>query len=112
MLLLISTRGWRRSPGVAAFVAGRGSHVVIDWLLARGDGFLIFWPLSVFRFPAPVSFWEPAYHGRAFSLICDGAIVFLLIRLAVLRVSFVGATSRSPARRRCRRARPQESSST
>jgi hypothetical protein len=32
MLLLISTRGWRRSPGVAAFVAGWGSHVVIDML--------------------------------------------------------------------------------
>jgi membrane-bound metal-dependent hydrolase YbcI (DUF457 family) len=86
MLLLISTRGWRRSPGVSAFLAGWGSHVVIDMLTHRSDGYPIFWPLSVYRFPTPVSYWESAYHGRAFALACDGAMVVLLIRLALLRL--------------------------
>jgi membrane-bound metal-dependent hydrolase YbcI (DUF457 family) len=86
MLLLLSTGAWRRWPGLAAFIAGWGSHVVIDMLTHRSDGYPIFWPLSAYRFPTPVSYWEPAYHGRVFSLVCDGAIVVLLIRLAALRI--------------------------
>jgi hypothetical protein len=86
LLLLISTRAWRRSPALAAFVAGWGSHVVIDMLTHRSDGYPIFWPLSAYRFPTPVSYWERAYHGRAFSLVCDGGILVLLIWLAALRL--------------------------
>ena len=86
MPLLLSTRGWRRSPALAAFLAGWGSHVVLDMLTHRSDGYPIFWPLSAYRFPTPVSYWERAYYGRAFSLVCDGAIVMLLIRLAALRL--------------------------
>jgi hypothetical protein len=84
MLLLISTHAGR-SPGVVAFIAGWGSHIVIDMFTHRSDGYPIFWPLSDYRFPTPVSYWEPAYHSRAFALVCDGAIVVLLIRLAALR---------------------------
>jgi hypothetical protein len=72
-------------PGLAAFIAGWGSHVVIDMLTHRSDGYPIFWPLSGYRFPTPVSYWEQAYHGRAFSLVCDGAMVVLLVRLVALR---------------------------
>jgi len=86
MLLLISTRAWRRSPTLAAFLAGWGLHVVIDMLTHRSDGYPILWPLSDYRFPTPVSYWEPAYYGRTFSLVCDGAIAVLLIRLAALRL--------------------------
>jgi hypothetical protein len=86
MLLLLSTRGWRRSPGIFAFVAGWGSHIVIDMLTHRSDGYPVFWPLSDYRFPTPVSYWESAYHGRAFSVASDGAIVIPLVRLAVLWV--------------------------
>jgi hypothetical protein len=97
MLLLLSTRGGRRSPGAFAFVAGWGAHVVIDMLTHRSDGYPIFWPLSDYRFPTPVSYWEPAYHGRAFSLACDGAILVLLIRLAAQQVRRRGS-SRVPTR--------------
>jgi len=86
MLLLISTRAWRRAPALAAFLAGWGLHVVIDMLTHRSDGYPILWPLSDYRFPTPVSYWEPAYYGRTFSLVCDGAIAVLLIRLAALRL--------------------------
>ena len=79
-------------PGLAAIARPRclrcrvGSHVAIDILTHRSDGYPIFWPLSDYRFPTPVSYWEPAYHGRAFSLVCDSAILVLLIQLATLRV--------------------------
>ena len=86
MMLLLLTRTGRRSPALIAFVAGWGSHVVIDMLTHRSDGYPIFWPLSDYRFLTPVSYWERAYHGRAFSLVCDSAIVVLLIRLAALRL--------------------------
>src|SRR5262245_21423859 len=97
MLLLVSTRGWRRSPAFAAFVAGWGSHVVIDTLTHRSDGYPIFWPLSAYRFPTPVPYWERAYHGRAFSLLCDGAILVLLIPLAALRLRWDRGARASPA---------------
>jgi len=67
-------------------VPGWGSHVVLDMLTHRSDGYPIFWPLSDYRFPTPVSWWEPVYHGRAFSLVSDGAILILLARLPALRV--------------------------
>jgi hypothetical protein len=85
MLLLLSMGASRRWPGLAAFIAGWSSHVVIDMLTHRSDGYPIFWPLSGYRFPTPVSYWEQAYHGRAFSLVCDGAMVVLLVRLVALR---------------------------
>lgn len=82
VLLLVSTGVWRSSPGLTAFVAGWGSHIVIDMLTHRSDGYPIFWPLSDYRFPTPVSYWEPAYHGRVFSFVSDGVVVILLVRLA------------------------------
>src|SRR5262249_62345330 len=57
---------------VIALLAGWGSHVAIDMLTHRSDGYPIFWPLSAYRFPTPISYWEPRYHGVAFSLACDG----------------------------------------
>ena len=69
-----------------ALVLGWGSHVVLDMLTHRSDGYPIFWPLSAYRFPTPISYWEPAFHGVAFSLICDGAIVAASFRLAADRL--------------------------
>jgi membrane-bound metal-dependent hydrolase YbcI (DUF457 family) len=68
-----------------AFVLGWGSHVFLDMLTHRSDGYPIFWPLSAFRFPTPVSYWEPSYHGAAFAMVCDGSIAVLLLKLAAHR---------------------------
>jgi hypothetical protein len=66
---------------------------VIDMLTHRSDGYPIFWPLADYRFPTPLSYWEPSYHGRLFAVVCDGAMVLALLRLGWQRLH----TSRHPA---------------
>ena len=61
------------------------SHIVVDMFTHRSDGYPIFYPLSTFRFPAPVSYWEPAYHGRTFMLIDTTLILVLLLHYLVTR---------------------------
>jgi hypothetical protein len=65
--------------------AGWLSHVVVDMLTHRSDGYPIFYPLSAYRFATPVSYWEPAYHGRAFMLIDTTLITVLLIHHVLTR---------------------------
>lgn len=85
-LVLRRARGPGKALGRAiAFVLGWGVHVMLDMLTHRSDGYPIFWPVSEYRFPTPVSYWEPGYHGAAFALICDGSIAVLLLRLAAQR---------------------------
>jgi hypothetical protein len=71
---------WAR-PGVA-LLAGWLLHVVVDALTHRSDGYLIYYPLSDYRFPTPVSYWEPAYHGVTFAIACDSLIALAVVRLA------------------------------
>ncbi len=65
--------------------AGWLSHVVLDMLTHRSDGYPIFYPLSDYRFPTPVSYWEPAYHGHAFMIVNDSLVLALLVRHFVVR---------------------------
>ena len=65
--------------------AGWLSHIVVDMLTHRSDGYPIFYPLSAYRFATPVSYWEPAYHGRAFMLIDTTLIALLLIHQLLTR---------------------------
>lgn len=86
-LLLGRLRARARAIGpLIALVLGWGTHVVLDMLTHRSDGYPIFWPLSDYRFPTPVSYWEAGYHGVAFSLVCDGLIAVLLLRLTAQRL--------------------------
>ena len=43
-------------------------HSLIDMACHRNDGHMHFWPLSNWRFVSPVSYWDPAHYGTAFSL--------------------------------------------
>jgi hypothetical protein len=63
---LAGAQRWRRCVPVWA---GWLSHIVVDMLTHRSDGYPIFYPLSAYRFPTPISYWEPAYHGHEFTLI-------------------------------------------
>jgi Domain of unknown function (DUF4184) len=74
------------SSKLGALLAGWGSHVVVDMLTHRSDGYPILWPLSDYRFPTRLSYWEPAYHGRLFALVCDGGILLALGWLAWQRL--------------------------
>jgi len=59
--------------------AGWFSHIVIDMLTHRTDGYPIFYPLATYRFPTPISYWEPAYHGRIFAIVDSMLTVVLLL---------------------------------
>lgn len=61
------------------------SHIVIDMLTHRNDGYPIFYPLATYRFPTPISYWEPAFHGRMFSLVDSTLTAVLLVHHFVSR---------------------------
>ena len=65
--------------------AGWLSHIVIDMLTHRSDGYPIFYPLSGYRFPTPVSYWEPAYHGREFMLLDSLLMTGLFLHFVLTR---------------------------
>lgn len=58
-------RGWGRP--LAWFVAGCTLHVVMDLLTHHGDGPLLLFPFDWhLRWDAPVSYWNPRWHGNEF----------------------------------------------
>ncbi|NIQ39286.1 MAG: hypothetical protein GTN81_11925 [Proteobacteria bacterium] len=48
------------------FLLGWSLHVSFDALTHVSDGYALFFPLSGYRFPAPVSYWETTYYGREY----------------------------------------------
>jgi hypothetical protein len=64
---------------VYPFFIGWGLHIVFDALTHVNDGYALFYPLSGYRFPAPVSYWERAYHARAFFWIGHCLMAALLL---------------------------------
>jgi hypothetical protein len=65
--------------------AGWFTHIVTDMLTHRSDGYAIFYPLAAYRFPTPISYWEPGYYGRAFTFIDSTLMCALLLRLLFKR---------------------------
>lgn len=74
------------------------SHIVVDMLTHRSDGYPIFYPISTFRFPAPVSYWEAAYHGRTFMLIDTTLMLVLGLYYLVTRQRRAGGRQLAAAR--------------
>ena len=70
------------------FALGCGLHSLIDTFTHHNDGPLLLFPFDwSYRFPAPVSYWHPAYHGRIFSRVensLDLAIVIYFAGQALL----------------------------
>ncbi len=54
---------------VTPFLWGILTHATLDMLTHVEDAYPIFWPLSMYRFPTPVSYYDPAHFGREFFLI-------------------------------------------
>ncbi len=44
-------------------------HCLTDFPLHHDDGRPHFWPLTDWVYQSPVSYWNPAYHGRVWSVI-------------------------------------------
>lgn len=50
-------------------LAGAGLlHLACDLPLHAEDAHAHFWPVTTWRFRSPVSYWDPAHHGRAASV--------------------------------------------
>ncbi|MEC4892088.1 MAG: zinc dependent phospholipase C family protein [Oscillatoria sp. PMC 1051.18] len=59
-------------------------HSVVDILTHATDGPLLFFPFNwTFRFPSPVSYWEPEYYGNEFSKFEHWLDLVLLIYLLI-----------------------------
>jgi len=64
------------------FIGGWGLHIVVDALTHVSDGYAIFFPLSGYRFPAFVSYWEREFHAREFFVTSHSLMAgFLLLWL-------------------------------
>lgn len=61
--------------------AGAALHALTDILTHAGDGPMFLYPLSSLRFHSPVSYWDPRYYGRIFSVfeyLLDAVLVLYL----------------------------------
>lgn len=73
---------WLWVLGAAALL-----HVVLDLPLHNDDGHPHFWPLTSWVFESPVSYWDPAHHGRLVSVL---ELALCLALAAVLLKRFRG----------------------
>ncbi|MDA0991271.1 MAG: hypothetical protein O3A51_11040 [Verrucomicrobia bacterium] len=70
LLLLCGWLAWRtRHRGWFALVASMLLHVCCDLPLHHADAHHHLTPLSDWQFRSPVSYWDPAHHGRVASAI-------------------------------------------
>lgn len=79
-----SRRGWRWARPLLWLSVGMLFHTIIDIFTHHRDGPLLFFPLNwSYRFPSPISYWEPDYYGRQFTIfeyLLDAAIVVYFAR--------------------------------
>jgi hypothetical protein len=75
-------RRWGRK--LRLFVAGCALHTAVDFLTHVDDGPLYAFPLDwQSRLRAPVSYWDPAHHGRSVRLLEH--LLDLLLLLVIMR---------------------------
>ncbi len=67
LLTLIATE--RGDPRRRRFAEGYLSHLAIDYLTHHDDAWPPLWPLSGWRWRAPVSYWQTEHHAPAVRLI-------------------------------------------
>ena len=61
------------------FLLGWGLHIATDALTHVSDGYALFFPLSDYRFSAPISYWEREFHAKEFFLISHALMAGLLL---------------------------------
>ncbi len=66
----------RRWPFVKVVAISMALHAGTDLLVHHDDAHRHFLPFSQWRFASPVSYWDPAHHGRMFAVSELGAVVF------------------------------------
>lgn len=81
-----------RSPVFVALCGAALLHLFLDLPLHHDDGRAHFWPLSVWIFESPVSYWDPLHHGR---LVGALEVVAALACCVVLWRRFTGIAMRA-----------------
>jgi hypothetical protein len=61
------------------FLLGWGLHIAFDVLTHVNDGYALFFPLSEYRFPAFLSYWEREFHAREYFWISHALMAGLLL---------------------------------
>ncbi|MBW2064389.1 MAG: metal-dependent hydrolase [Deltaproteobacteria bacterium] len=61
------------------FFLGWGLHIASDALTHVSDGYALFYPLSDFRFPAPVSYWQKEFHAKEYFWISHTLMACMLL---------------------------------
>ena len=90
LILLLMLAAWKtRHPLLLLFAASLLLHCLGDLPLHHDDGHRHFFPFSDWRFTSPVSYWDPAHHGRLAGLVeiaaVLGASAWLYIKQPPLR---------------------------
>lgn len=67
--VLAERRGLRWGLALRWLALGLALHSAVDILTHHDDGPLLFFPFDWrYRFPSPLSYWDPARFGRAFTV--------------------------------------------
>lgn len=84
MGLLAERRGLRWAPALRWLALGLALHSAVDILTHHDDGPLLFFPFDWrYRFPSPVSYWDPARFGRAFTVFEYGLDSLIAVYFAL-----------------------------
>jgi len=54
---------WRKSPVLMAFAGAALLHIALDFPLHAGDGRPHFWPVTMWVFDSPLSYWDSTYFA-------------------------------------------------
>lgn len=77
----LAAAAWFRANAWVAFAGAGLAHLVLDLLLHHDDGRAHFWPVTMWRFESPVSYWDSAHYGNiaaaALFVLCVVAMVIL-----------------------------------
>ena len=66
--------------GARQLAIGWTSHVLVDVATHHTDAWAPLWPASTRRWRSPISYWEVAYHARAFQVAESVALAALAAR--------------------------------
>ena len=76
VLIILKRETFRQ---ISPFLLGWGLHIVFDVFTHVSDGYALFFPLSNYRFPAPISYWEKQFHAREYFWISHSLMAGLLL---------------------------------
>ncbi|MEO1720117.1 MAG: hypothetical protein AAFR23_07800 [Pseudomonadota bacterium] len=54
---------------IAVFGAAALLHVALDFPVHAADAHAHFWPITMWRFQSPLSYWDPDHHGQIVSAV-------------------------------------------